>query len=207
MSKLLTFFLVLCSFSTFASLQLEQELLNDAFVSEVGMERASEMFYDELELEKEAQGVQTLASIKVTHGRFGIGVGSGKAYIKTDINDNIKELSIDVLVGLLGIKSRIKQNISIDSLLSGKSLKFYMDGAKKPSLKIKPSDSFTSTGGSAKFMVLNSKGGYNSTSVSISKDKSGAYTIKKGKSEVKNIEVNMRGLNLSTMYVDSYSLY
>jgi hypothetical protein len=207
MSKLLTFFLLICSFSTFASLELEQELLNDAFVSEVGMERASEIFYEELALEKEAQGIQTLAKIEVTHGRWGLGVGNGSAFIKTDSNDNIQELSIDVSVGLLGINSRIKQKISISSLLSGKALKFYMDGAKKPSLKIQPSDSFTKTGGSAKFMVLNSKGGYESTSVSISKDRWGTYTIKKGRSEVNNIKVNMRGLNISTMYVGSYSLY
>jgi hypothetical protein len=204
MTRIILGFFLLFSLSTFASLRLEEQFLSTENIAELGINRASELFYSELTFEKQQDGTQAIATIKVSHGWLNLGVGSGKAYLKTNSSHQIVNLSIDVTVGLFGINQRIKESISISKLLSGKSLKFFMDGATKAALLIEPSSSFSKTGGHAKIKILNEGGGYNSESISFTKDSSGKYSIKQNTRTIKELFIQMRGLDVKTMYVGDY---
>lgn len=197
MKKIL--FLVFALFTTFT--------INSAHAYVLTQEAIEiEQFYMDQEYDKAQNSTQTVGKIKVSHGGLYLGVGSGNAYIDTDNSNNIKNLSIDVKVSIAGIiNQRIKQSISISQLLSGSPLNFYMDGAKKPALKIVPSNGFTKKGGRAEIKIL-MKSGYVTEYVSIAPNKYGTYKISKSSSTVDNININMRGLNPATMVVGWYEL-
>jgi hypothetical protein len=208
MSRLLLSFLLLISFSASASPELRNKQLSGSVIEEIGFVRAVENFYEELTLENEELGIQELAKLQVTHGWLGADVGGGRAFIKTDIKGQILKISIKVDVEILGVQlETINESISIKSLLKGEPLKFFMDGAKEPSLLIAPGKSFSKTGGSAKIKVLNKNGEYESESVSISKNSRGHYAIKQKGKSLQTLKINMRGVKISSMYVGDYDFY
>lgn len=149
-----------------------------------------------------------LAEAKITYSALGIGAGRAKIFL-TVSEGKLVDLNIDASVGMLGINSDIKQKITIDQLMRGRPLEFSMDGAERPTLRVRPKPGFNEKGGVA-IMEIWDGDRYRSEEVSISDSRGGRYKIYHGAvsqtNEVTGLKINMNGTSISRMYVRSYSI-
>lgn len=149
-----------------------------------------------------------LAEAKITYSSLGIGVG--KAQIFLTIRDGqLVDLNIDAKVGILGINSEIKQKITIDQLIRGQPLEFFMEGASQPTLRVRPAQGFSKKGGGATLEIWDGEK-YVKETISISDQIGNRYKIYHGNvqtsNEVTGLSINMIGTNVSRMYVGRYKI-
>ncbi|PIP90729.1 MAG: hypothetical protein COW01_13120 [Bdellovibrionales bacterium CG12_big_fil_rev_8_21_14_0_65_38_15] len=149
-----------------------------------------------------------LVEASVSYGFLGIGVGKAKIYL-TISEGKIVDLNVDAKVGILGINSDIKQKVTIDRLKRGQPLEFFLEGARQPSLRIRPGTGFSETGGTATIEIWDGEE-YKKETISISSSLGNKYKVYQGNvartNEVTGVKINMRGMNISDMYVGSYKI-
>tara|TARA_R110002049_G_scaffold93482_5_gene231062 strand:+ start:3568 stop:4170 length:603 start_codon:yes stop_codon:yes gene_type:complete len=149
-----------------------------------------------------------LLDASVSYGFLGVGVGRAKIYL-TISEGKIVDLNVDAKVGILGINSEVKKKVTIDRLMRGQPLEFYLDGADQPSLRIRPSAGFSETGGSATVEIWDGEE-FQSEDINITSRLEGEYKIYKDSvarsNEVTGLKINMRGMSIPSMYVNSYKI-
>jgi hypothetical protein len=174
-----------------------------------------EQFYETLELEKDYdehlkeynKSYYSIANINVF--LMGAKVGLGKLEIDTNTGDEIKKLTLDLKVKILGIDlDRIKQSLSISDLLRGKELEFYMQGNPDPTLKIKAQRSFTKKGGNILIRYLTSQGWKSMTAEIDLNGRTGKYATynTSNSSRINGLNVNLKGWRISTLKVKSVEI-
>lgn len=149
-----------------------------------------------------------LAEASITYGFLGVGVGKAQIYL-TISDGKLVDLNVDAKVGILGINSDIKQKVTVDQLKSGRPLEFSIDGAERPSMRIRPSAGFSERGGSATLEIWDGRR-YKTETIHISSSLGGKYKVYQGSvsrtNEVTGLKINMRGMSLPSMYVGSYQI-
>ena len=149
-----------------------------------------------------------LAEAKITYSGLGIGVGRAQIFI-TVSEGQLVDLNIDAKVGILGINSEIKQKITINQLMLGQPLEFFMEGASRPTLRVRPGPSFSKRGGTATLEIWDGEK-YIKEIISISDRIGNRYKIYHGnvqtRNEVTGLSVNMFGSSISRMYVGRYKI-
>jgi hypothetical protein len=146
---------------------------------------------------------EKLSKITIRHGTFGMNVGGGDFFAKT-AEGKLVTLNIDVTVGLFGFTENIKESISLTKLMKGEQLKFKMDGGTKDILIIEPQSGFNAYGGTVKIKIWN--GSKYSTETVTLKKVNGVFVAQKSGKKVVDIDIHMRGLSVSKMYVGDYDI-
>lgn len=149
-----------------------------------------------------------LTTARITYGSLGIGAGQANIFLNIS-EGKIVDLSISARVGMLGINTTIDEKVTITDLMQGEALRFYMDGAAQPALKVTPNRGFGEHGGSATLEIWNGER-YLKETIVISDQRGGTYKAYLNSVASANVvtgmKVNMRGYSVSDMYVGSYSI-
>jgi hypothetical protein len=148
----------------------------------------------------------SIAHINLGYGKLDVSSGGGWLNVGVDKDNKLTRISIDVSAGMFGVNEDIKETMSINELLSGKTMNFYMSGAIEPVLKITPLAGFSKNGGKVKFSVRKSDGFYYEIIEIARGSKTQDFYIWKGNEIIEEIAVNMRGGKAATMYVGWYEL-
>lgn len=149
-----------------------------------------------------------LAEAKIAYSSLGIGVGRAQIFI-TIRDGQLVDLNIDAKVGILGVNSEIKKKVTIDQLMLGQPLEFFMEGASRPTLRVRPGPSFSKKGGTATLEIWDGEK-YIKEIISISDRIGNRYKIYHGnvqtRNEVTGLSINMFGSSISRMYVGRYKI-
>lgn len=209
LKKLNIFFVTLFTLGSFSLVSAEDDCVvcTTSNLSILSQESANNI--SQLNQISEANKVRVdLAEARISYGMFGISAGRAKIYL-TISEGKLVDLNIDARVGMLGINEDIKQKITIDQLKRGQPLEFSMDGADRPTLRIRPSAGFSETGGSATLEIWNGSK-YEKETINISKSLGGQYKVYQGNvartNEVTGLSINMRGMSISGMYIGNYKI-
>lgn len=147
---------------------------------------------------------------RITYGKYlPIGVGSVDVYLMVDAYNDIVSLNVHGNIGVLGVTEELSEEISIGRLLRGESLEFGMRGSTRDILEIEPSRDFSITGGDAVLKIWNGSQ-FKKENIRFTKTSKGyqAYKISNSGSKkiITGLSINMRGYNISKMYVGKYEL-
>lgn len=149
-----------------------------------------------------------LVDAKVTYSFAGIGVGKASIYLMVK-DGKLVDFNIDATVGVLGVKEDIKQKVTIDRLLKGDALQFYMRGADKPVLRVLANKGFGEQGGSATIEIWDGKK-YRKELITIGHIKGDEYKLYLGAAqatnEVTDLSINISGMSIKSMHVSSYKI-
>tara|TARA_R110000868_G_scaffold379542_2_gene645423 strand:+ start:14058 stop:14690 length:633 start_codon:yes stop_codon:yes gene_type:complete len=150
-----------------------------------------------------------LVESKISYGMLGISAGRAKIYL-TVSDGKLVDLNIDAKVGVLGINTELSQKITIDKLMRGQPLEFFMDGAPQATLRVRAGANFSETGGIATIEIWNGRS-YDIETVHVSKNLGNQYKIYQGtqvarSNEITGLSINMRGMSVSSMYVGGYKI-
>ncbi len=208
MKVIMLFSLLMSSILPFA--YADEDCVGNCSVSESQISNRSIMRnIDQLNQVVEANKERVdLTEAAITYGFLGMGVGKAKIFL-TISDGKLVDLNVDAKVGILGINSDIKQKVTIDRLKRGQPLEFYMDGATRPSLRIRPAAGFSEMGGTATIEIWDGDE-YKKETINISSSLGEKYKVYQGNvtrtNEVTGIKINMRGMSVSDMYVGSYKI-
>ncbi len=149
-----------------------------------------------------------LIDASISYGFIGLGVGRAKIYLTINAG-KIVDLNVDAQAGILGVNREYKKKVTIDRLKHGEPLELKLNGAARASLRIRPSASFSETGGAATVEIWDGHR-YKEETIVISSALSPNYKVYQdtlhSENEVTGLAINIRGMSMSSMYVHNYKI-
>lgn len=148
----------------------------------------------------------SIAKIDIGFGALDIPSGGGDLFLDFDAEKKITGLTIDVTTGFWDAEERTVEKISLDQLLSGETIHYQADGSSNPIFKITASPDFGPSGGGVR-IGIRKEDGFHYEDVQLTRDPvSGLGFLWQQKSRIREIAINVRGMNPEKMCVGWYEL-